>query len=134
MKYYYDENGNLGFEFEAEKQVEAWDTILSLNEVFLDRQCKRCNRPNAKFHKRIAYKKRGNTECPYYELRCQNPDCKAVKSYSIINDGSGQLYPKNKVKPDDVLFDTFKKSDDDDIAFLPYDGWLRYDKEKGVKF
>ena len=134
MKYNYDENGKLDFEFEAATQTEAWDTIVSLNEVFLDRQCKKCNRPNAKFHKRIAHSKNGKKEFPYYELRCQNPECKAIKTYGVINDDSGQMFPKNKIGPDDALFDTFKKNDDDTVAFLPHDGWLRYDKEKGVKF
>lgn len=134
MKYNYDELGKLGFEFEAKAQTEAWDTLVSLNEVFLDRQCKRCNKPNAKFTKRIAKSKNGKKDYPYYELRCQGHDCGAVKTYGVMNDDSGQLFPKTKVGPDDALFDTFKKSDDDTVAYLPHEGWLKYDKEKGVKY
>lgn len=139
MKCIVNSQGKLNFEIEANTQKEMWEKLASLNEVFGKRVCKRCGTPDAEFHVRVVKSRSGKKEYTYHELRCKGVDkdgkrCGAVKAFSVNNDETGNMYPKTKVNQDDVLYPHFVKNEGDEYAYLPYDGWLKYDKKTDKKY
>lgn len=112
MKFVVDANSGIGVEFDAANHKDAWGKLSGLNEVFFNRQCGKCNAPNARFTIRKASD--GKKEYDYHELRCWK--CGAKKAFGVLDDGSDCLFPKIK---------------DKDGNYLPDNGWVKYNKDTG---
>lgn len=121
------------FSTECEGDVkDIWEQIASFQEVFCENKCGKCKKVGfVKFTVRDSEDDSGE-KFKYHELVCTA--CGAKKGFGLNRDGK-TLFPKTSVKKKEkVLFDTFKKSDDDKVAYLPDSGWLKWDKEKGVNY
>ena len=112
MKVTFDSHNNsFVCDFEGESHTSIWAQVGSFQEVFCDTVCGKCKNAKTRFTTREAQDKKGKNHT-YYELRC--PKCGAKKRFGVHNNGKGTLFPHTK---------------DDDGAFLPNNGWVKYNSE-----
>lgn len=103
-------NGRMSIEFEASTHKGIWRVLDSFQEVFEEKNCKKCKSENIRCVIRKAKKK--DKEYEYYELRCN--DCGAKLPFGILDDGSDNLFPKRK---------------DDDGKIRGKYGWVKWNPE-----
>lgn len=101
-------NGRITFEVEGETAKALFTQLASIQEVFdAETTCGMCG-GNA-----IRLLARKVDDFDFYELACQNEQCRARFQYGQSKKG-GALFPKRK---------------DDDGKWLPKGGWSRYQPE-----
>jgi len=97
---------------------ELWAELASLQEAFGEAKCGKCGKDA------IRYVAREDAEGnKYYELHCQSKGCYAKLRMSQRKK-TGNLYPRRKAGSND-------KSGREEGAWLPDNGWMKYDKETG---
>ena len=101
----------LTVDVEAEKQVELFEELYSVDEVFGEDTCGKCESNEIRFLVR-----EDKEENKYYELQCRK--CFAKKMFGQHKKG-GTLFPKRSQKIGE------------EEKFFPDNGWVHYDKEKG---
>ena len=109
-------NGRLSVQLEASGHTDLWQKLSSFQEIFEESKCRKCDNEDLKFVIRKAASKDGKKEYTYHELHCRNPKCRAKMHFGVINDDSGNMFPKRK---------------DDDGEWLPDGGWVKYNRETG---
>lgn len=121
-------DGRMSIEIEGDTTT-IWDELSVFQEVFCEKVCGKCGKSGyIRFAVREAQDADGSL-IKYRELICTN--CRAKKSYGLSKDGK-TLFPKTSVKrKEKALFERFKKSDEDKVAYLPDNGWLKYDPKTG---
>lgn len=103
----------------GDNHVELFEQLSALQEAFGQKCCGKCKCDELQFVTRMD-----DEENKYYELRCLNPQCRAVLAYGQHKKGKS-LYPKRKDK---------SVEEGGTGKYLPDNGWMRWDKEKQVKF
>lgn len=104
-----------GTEAEVFKQFAAFDS------TFQDTKCGKCNTEN------ISFQVREVDSNEFYELQCNNRECRARLSFGHSKENKGAIYPKrfqtdNKGKT--------VKRDDGRSVYLPNNGWTIYEPKK----
>jgi hypothetical protein len=101
----------LTVDVEAQSQTELFEALNSVDEVFGNDECLKCNSTDITFL--VREDKEDNK---YYELQCRK--CFAKKMFGQHKKGN-TLFPKRtqEINGEEV--------------FLPDGGWVKYDKEKG---
>lgn len=94
----------LVFEIDGDCQKVVWDKIAEIQEVFSEKKCGVCGNPEIKY----AVREVDNNK--FYELQCQNPKCRARKSYGQ-HKNQKTLFPHRK---------------DDNGEYLKQNGWAVY--------
>lgn len=117
MKYscQYRVNKDMMLHLEADNQKEMFDRISEVIEVFGNwGVCGKCKDPDRKPRPvvRLNAKKQ-----KFYELHCQNPDCRARFVFGQ-NQSTPTLFPQRK----------FPKSDQRAGEWKPDDGWVKYER------
>ncbi len=104
--------GSLTFELTAETPKDLFEQISSVQEVFeAETSCGCCDGDELRFLARQV------DDFKFYEIACQNPDCRARFAFGQAKKGGG-LFPKRK---------------DEDGNWLPNRGWSKYQpKTEGV--
>lgn len=92
-------------EAEGSKQTEIFEELASLQEVFSQKQCGKCENEELRF---VVREVDGNK---FYELHCLK--CRAKLAFGVHKQ-SPTLFPKRK----------------DGEDYLPDNGWMRWDREK----
>lgn len=108
-------------EAEADTHVDLFEQISSLQEVFGQHKCGKCGCEKLRFVVRTD-----KDDNKYYELACQNFECKAKLAFGAHKKGGG-LFPKRKESENQSLAGGTVEAG----AYLPSNGWLRYNKQKG---
>jgi len=99
----------LTFEVEAETQVELFQALASIQEVFdTESACGVCGGKEIRFLHRTASK--GTKTFSFHELLCKNPECRARFEFGQAMEG-GALFPHRK---------------DKDGNYKPNRGWTKY--------
>ena len=98
-------------EAEGKVQTELFEQIAALQEVFGNGKCGKCGGSDLQYVVR-----EDKDQNKYYELRCQNLQCRAVLAFGQHKKGDS-LFPKRK----------------DGETYLPNGGWQKWDKEQGKK-
>lgn len=106
MKVTYRVSDTLTFTVEADTQRKVFDELATIQEVFGENKCGKCGKEDIKYTVRTVD---GND---YYEMRCQNKDCRARLSFGLHQQG-GTMFAKKKNK---------------EGAYLPTDGWVKWNK------
>jgi hypothetical protein len=101
---------NMSIEASGDQVKEVFRELAILEEVFGHNQCRKCNGTSLRFVVRNV------DENDFYELRCNNNNCRAVLRFGANKKGGG-LFPKIK---------------GDDDKYLPDGGWLKWNKEKQI--
>jgi len=108
----------------GDSHTAIFEQAAALQEVFGTFSfCKRCRGEDLRFVVRTDQAKH-----TYYELHCQKPECRARLAFGQ-NDGEkkGSLYPRRKeTEKQSVMKGKVKAGE-----YLPNDGWIRWNKEKG---
>ena len=94
---------------EGSTEAELFEQISSVQEVFGQSMCQRCQSDNFRFITRVV------EDNKYYEMHCQNPGCRARLSFGQNKKG-GTLYPKLK---------------DTEGNYKNNSGWGKFNKETG---
>lgn len=81
--------GNVSAEFEAKTQCELFEQFAEFGEVFGIQKCEKCGKTDIKHVVRTV------EDNPYYELRCNNNNCRAKLAFGKNKNG-GTLFPKRK--------------------------------------
>lgn len=101
-------NKQITFEIEADTQVELFQEIASLQEVFdTESTCGICDSQVRFLHRQST---KGTKTYHFHELVCTNPSCRARFEFGQAMEG-GALFPKRK---------------DNDGNWKPNRGWERY--------
>jgi hypothetical protein len=101
---YSSKNGRLCAELEGESQKQIFRSIASFQEVFEESACGACGGENLRLVVRDV------DDNDFYELHCQNLDCRARLAYGQHKKGDS-LFPRRK---------------DDQGKPLPRNGWLKW--------
>lgn len=94
--------------FEAEKMIDGFKTLAAVTEVFGVNMCGKCKGTSLT---RVVRKNKDEDE--FYEIRCDNHKCRAKLELGVHKGKEGGLYTK-RMK---------------DGAYLPDNGWLRWNPE-----
>ena len=124
---YTTNNGRLTFEFEAENHVGAWKQLASIQEVFEEDKCRKCDSKELVFTvRKSSYtdEKGKEKDCDYHELRCKK--CQAKLAFGVLDDGSYSLFPKRKDKEGNWLGTKTNAKGET----VPAYGWVKWNKEK----
>lgn len=103
---------------EGESHAELWEQIAQLEEAFSDHECGKCQSGNVRH---IVRENDGGDK--FYELHCMEMGCRARLRMSVRKKG-GAFYPKRKAGEND-------SSGLEQGAWLPNNGWMRFNKETG---
>lgn len=104
---------------EGEKETEIFEQLASLQEVFGQAaKCGKCQCTDLRFVVR-----QNKDEDKFYELRCQNRNCRAVLAFGCHKKPAGGLFPKKKGEP----------GADGKPTYLPNDGWQTYNPQTQQK-
>ena len=106
---YTTSNGRISVEVEGEDHKSLFENLATFQEVFDESKCGKCNSENLRF---VTRKVDGNI---YYELRCV--DCGAKLAFGVHRDGN-TLFPKRR---------------DADGNWRGNNGWVKWNKDKGVE-
>lgn len=117
--------GTLTLEAEGNTQVELFDAIAEIQEVFAEPNCGRCGCTKLRFQKRTV---NGDD---YHELCCTNPECGARLNIGMSKANKGALFPIRKVVMKGP--DAGKPSRKDGQYDAKYRGWSLYHKKFGGK-
>lgn len=110
--------GNSVIEAEGENHADLWEQLATLQEAFSTEPCGKCGTED------VRYVARENADGDkFYELHCTNRNCRAKLRMSQRKKG-GNLYPRRKAGAND-------SSGLDEGAWLPDNGWMRWDRETG---
>jgi hypothetical protein len=101
---------NLTVVVEGGDEIELFENAARVDEVFGNDTCGKCGNSNIRFVVRT-----NDDDDKFYELHCGNDDCRAKKTFGC-HKKSPTLFPHRKTKEGD---------------YLPDNGWMRWDKEKG---
>lgn len=93
MKAFFSVRPNLQFEIEEKAQVNLFEEIARLQEVFGEEKCGLCNATDLRFANRVV------EENTYHEIQCKACGAKLALSQ---NQKGGTLYPNRKLKPNEV--------------------------------
>ncbi len=125
-------------EVEGDSETELFENIASAEETFTHEECGHCKGT------KLRYAVREDDERnKYYELHCQNLQCRARLPFGVGKKKKGSLYPKRrwdslsngKLEDDTKLGgERLKRSDEKEYAekhggYLPFNGWYKYKKE-----
>lgn len=110
MQVAYKVSDRLSLTFEAAGQKEVFTNLSQLSEIFGINKCGACGKDQIRHVVRHATK--GNKKFDFYELHCQNPQCRARLSFGQHAE-NGTLFPKRK----------------DGDTYLPNNGWIKFNKE-----
>lgn len=129
MKVNVQADGSVNVEGEGTNAVEAFRDLAQAQEVFNHSECGCCKKKKIKFTVRQASS--GKKEFEYFELRCENFDCRAKLSFGHAE--GGVLYPKKKYGQLSES-EQEQRSDEEAYAdkhygFLPNGGWYKYKKK-----
>ena len=102
-------SGRLTFKLVGDTQKAIFKELASIQDTFEAESCCGVCGAEYKFQLRITGD-RGEFE--YFELVCKNPECRAKFSFGQSKDQK-TLFPKRK---------------DDDDNWLPFRGWVKWDK------
>tara|TARA_Y100000310_G_C20481014_1_gene714680 strand:- start:332 stop:667 length:336 start_codon:yes stop_codon:yes gene_type:complete len=105
---YTSRSGRISVELEAETQRDAFQQLSDFQEIFDEVSCGKCASENLRFVVRTV------DENQFYEIRCL--DCGARLEFGSMKQG-GRLFPRRK---------------DKEGNWLPDNGWVKWDKEKGA--
>lgn len=107
---------------EAESQLELFQQLSDLTEIFGEESCAKCNSP---YKYRVRKVTDGKKEYSYPELVCTNRDCRAKLSFGQSEGGA--LFPKRYVQKDGehVLTEDGRK------VIKGNWGWAAYNKDSG---
>lgn len=108
-------NNNVTVVADGEKHTEIFEKLSSLQEVFGEEKCGKCGGNKLRFMTR-----QDKDENKYYELHCQNSQCRAKLAYGCHKKGGG-LFPKRFVE--------VEGSDKKEVKGKW--GWTIYSKETG---
>lgn len=110
-------------EAEGNTHTELFAQIAELQEIFGQGKCGKCECEDLRF---VVREVDGNS---FYELRCQNPKCRAVLSFGQNKDGAkkGNLFPHIKENKKGTIMGL------EPGTYLPNGGWLRYDAKTQKK-
>ncbi len=108
----------LVFEIEAKEQKDVFRNIASIQEVFSEKVCGLCGKPDIKFVVREI------EDNEFYEMQCTNAGCYGKLAFGQNKKG-GTIYPIRKLK--DGLP---AKSEDQPPFDFKTSGWHKYDKNK----
>lgn len=100
-------NGRISVEFETDTQREIFQQLSDFQEVFDVTACGKCASENLRFVVRNI------DDNQFFEIRCL--DCGARLEFGSTKQG-GKLFPRRK---------------DKEGNWLPDNGWVKWDKEKG---
>lgn len=107
---------------EGETHAEIWKQLAELEEAFGESTCGKCGSQDIRH---IVRTNEGGDE--FYELHCQSKDggrfCRARLRMSVRKKEKA-FYPKRKAGENDA-------SGLEQGAWLPNNGWMRYNKETG---
>ena len=103
-------------ELEENKQIDLFESLASAEEVFGEAECGKCK---GQIFKHII--RTNDDDDKFYELLCLK--CKAKLAYSCHKGKGGTLYPQRKDNKTGVVTGT-------PFAYLPNNGWLKWDREK----
>jgi hypothetical protein len=111
---------NVIIEAEGTTHVDVFEQIEGLQEVFSAYdKCGKCDGKKLRFVKRVQGKH------TYYELHCQS--CYARLSFGQNDEPKkGSLYPRRKETEKQTVMDGKLEAG----AYLPDNGWIRWDKDK----
>lgn len=98
----------LVFEIDGKSQKDIFEQLASIQEVFSFTKCEKCQSTDLKF---VVREVEGNK---FYELRCQNRQCRARLSFGSHKVGE-TLFAKKKDGGGNWLADS---------------GWVRWDKDQ----
>ena len=105
---YTSRSGRISVELDAETQRDAFQQLSDFQEIFDEVACGKCASENLRFVVRTV------DENQFYEIRCL--DCGARLEFGSMKQG-GKLFPRRK---------------DKEGNWLPDNGWVKWDKEKGA--
>lgn len=107
---------------EADSQLELFQQLASLTEVFGEAKCNKCG---GTYKYRVRTVQDGKKEYVYPELVCNNRDCRAKLAFGQTNDGA--LFPKRFQQEDGehVLDENGRK------VVKGAWGWASYNRETG---
>jgi hypothetical protein len=107
--HYRTANGRLVFEISGGSMKDIFEGIAAVQEVFeADTSCGCCGSQDISF--RVRESSKGNKTFKYYELRCNQPHCRARFSFGQ-NQDMKNLFPKRT---------------DENGDWLPNRGWYKY--------
>lgn len=125
MKVEYKLNDRVTVVGEGDTQLEVFETLATLEEVFGDRECGKCGSRNLGF--RVRHVQDGKKEYTYPEMKCN--ECHAKLAYGQME--GGKLFPVRferkdgeYVKVNDKNVPLGKKKD----GKWSY-GWVKFNKE-----
>lgn len=117
---------------QGETQLDVFNQLASMQEVFGERECAKCGDPYIQYRTRKASKGKGKSAKEFYypELVCTNPKCRAKLSYGQAE--GGLIFPiryERETNEDDVT--VYVK--DENGRNIPKGkwGWVIYNKETG---
>jgi bacterioferritin-associated ferredoxin len=104
---------------EGDQFTEVFDQLSRMQEVFGSaNQCGKCKKTELRF---VVRENKDSDK--FYELRCQNPTCRAVLEFGCHKTPKGSLYPKIKGEP----------KEDGKPNYLPNNGWQIYNHQTKQK-
>lgn len=103
----------LWLKFEGADQKEVFRQIAKEQEIFGMTECGACKTANPRYVVRNVVD--GKKTYEYFELHCQNQQCRAKLSFGCHQEGGG-LFPKRK----------------DGEAWLENNGWVKYKKPENA--
>lgn len=120
MKVQLKVNNNVFIQAEGNNHVEIFEQIEGLQEVFATYSgCGKCGGDDLKFAKRVQGKH------TYYELHCAK--CYARLSFGQNDEPKkGSLFPRLKETEKQTVMGGKLEAG----AYLPDDGWIRWNKDK----
>jgi hypothetical protein len=113
MKVNFKVNNKVTVTAEGETQLEVFEQLGSLQEVFGEEKCGKCGGDSLAF--RVRHVTDGKKEYTYPEMQCRSPKCFAKLSFGQQME-SKNLFPKRK---------------NEDGTEKGKRGWVIYNKETG---
>lgn len=99
-----------GITVEGDKMADVFKELAALQEVFSVDECGKCGSTDLRYVVR-----EDSEENEYFELHCQDRNCRARFAFGQMKTPKGRLFPKRK---------------DKEGKWLPDNGWTKWDKEK----
>ena len=103
--------GKMTVELEAETHVDLFSQLASFQEVFGETNCGKCGSENLRYITRT-----NKDDDVFYEIRCE--ECGAKLAFGVMKKG-GAMFPKRS------------EGKGGDRKWLPNQGWMKWNKEKG---